>query len=117
VAAGSRAAWSFISKDGSVQEETTVFSQSGQFRLLADHLVQKGPAFKHPMDVSINGSTGLVTVRYAEDDGKEKVNSTTLKLPPDLVNGMVPIVLKNMVPGTQSIHSVQWLWPRRSQWS
>ena len=49
-------------KDGSVQDETVVFSQRGHFRLISDHLVQKGPAFKHPMDVSVDGATGMVTV-------------------------------------------------------
>lgn len=88
-------------KDGSVQDETIVFSQTGRFRLLTYHLVQKGPVFKRPMDVSIQGSTGVVTVRY-QDDGKEKTETARMKLPPDLANGMVPIVLKNLAPGTQS---------------
>src|SRR5580692_5932023 len=35
-------------KDGSTQDETTVFTQSGHFRVISDHLVQKGPSFKHP---------------------------------------------------------------------
>jgi hypothetical protein len=35
-------------KDGSLQDETTVFSQRGTFRLITYHLLQKGPAFKQP---------------------------------------------------------------------
>jgi hypothetical protein len=92
----------FHFKDGSVQEEITVFSQSDHFHLLSDHLVQKGPTFKHPMDVSINGSTGMVTVGYRDGKGKDKTETTRLKLPPDLANGMVPILLKNLAPGAQS---------------
>ena len=92
----------FHFKDGSLQEETVIFSQIGHFRLLSDHLVQKGPAFKHPMDISINGSTGVVTVAYRDDNGKDKTETARLKLPPDLANGMVPIVLKNLAPGSQS---------------
>jgi hypothetical protein len=92
----------FHFKDGSLQDETTVFSQSGRFRLLSDHLVQKGPAFKHPMDVTINGSTGVVTVHSEDDNGKEKVETATLKIPADLANGMVPVLLMNMAPGQQS---------------
>jgi hypothetical protein len=92
----------FHFKDGSLQDETTVFVQRGNFRLLADHLVQKGPAFKHPMDVSIDGSTGAVTVRYRDDDGKEKTATRRLTLPPDLANGMVPILLKNISPDVKS---------------
>lgn len=52
----------FHFKDGSVHDETAVFSQDRSFRLISDHLVQKGPAFQHPIDVLINGSTGQVTV-------------------------------------------------------
>src|ERR1035438_3754781 len=66
-------------KDGSVQDETVVFSQKGYFRLLSDHLVQKGPVFKHAVDLSIDGSTGMVTVRT--EAGTETKH---LDLPPDL---------------------------------
>jgi hypothetical protein len=83
-------------KDSSVDEETTVFSQRGTFRLISDHLVQKGPAFKRPLDLAINGSTGQVTVRYTDDDGKEKVATERLKLPPDVANGFLFSVLKNI---------------------
>jgi hypothetical protein len=92
----------FHFKDGSLQDETTVFSQNGRFRLLTDHLVQKGPSFKHPMDVAVNGTTGNVTVHSQDDNGKEKVETATLKIPPDLANGMVPILLMNMVSGAQA---------------
>src|SRR5512138_3378452 len=42
----------FHFRDGSRSEETTVFSQRRTFRLVSDHLVQKGPAFDKPMDVA-----------------------------------------------------------------
>ena len=35
------------------------------------------------MQVSIDGSTGQVTVRTTDDDGKEKVLTNRLDLPPD----------------------------------
>jgi hypothetical protein len=92
----------FHFKDGSLQDETTVFSQSGHFHLLSDHLIQKGPTFKRQVDLSINGSSGLVTVRSKDEGGKEKVDTETMKLPPDLANGMIPILLKNIAPGEQS---------------
>jgi hypothetical protein len=88
----------FHFKDGSRQEEGTVFSQRGNFRLISYHLVQKGPAFKHATEVTVTASTGQVTVRYTEDDGKEKVENAQLKLPPDLANGLVPTLLKNLPP-------------------
>jgi hypothetical protein len=93
----------FHFKDGSLQDETTVFSQRGHFRMVTDHLVQKGPEFKHPMDVSIDSARGLVTVRYADDKGNEKVETKNMTLPPDLANGMVPTLLNNIGAATPSI--------------
>jgi hypothetical protein len=85
-------------KDGSLNDETTIFSQRGNFALISDHLVQKGPAFKTPMDVSVNRSLGQVTVRYTDDGGHEKTLTDHMKLPPDLANGIVPILLQNLRP-------------------
>ncbi len=89
----------FHFKDGSVQDETTVFTQSGHFHLLSDHLIQKGPSFKRQMDLSVNRSTGAATARYSDEHGKEKVETAQLNLPPDLANGMVPVLLQNLAPG------------------
>jgi hypothetical protein len=88
----------FRFKDGSLSDETWVFTQRGVFRLLTDHLLQKGPAFKQPMETSLDTSTGQVKVRYTDADGKEKVLNERLKLPPNLANGMIPILLKNIQP-------------------
>lgn len=85
----------FHFKDGSLYDETFVFTQRGVFRLISEHLIQKGPSFKHPTDLSVNVATGQVAVRYTDDDGKEKVINDQMKLPPDLANGMVPILLAN----------------------
>jgi hypothetical protein len=87
----------FRFKDGSRQEETTVFSQHGAFRLVSYHLVQKGPAFKQAIDLSFAASAGQVTVSYT-DGGKEKVAKEQLTLPPDLANGLVPTLIKNLRP-------------------
>jgi hypothetical protein len=83
--------------DGSVHDETVVFSQSRSFRLWSDHLVQKGPAFGHPMEVSIDAQSGKVTVSYTED-GKEKTISERMDRPPDLANGLMLALLKNVDP-------------------
>jgi hypothetical protein len=88
----------FHFKDGSVHDETAVYSQRRTFRLLSYHLVQKGPSFPHPMDVSFSGSSGQVKVRYSDEDGKEKVTQARLKLPPDVANGIIFIMLKNVGP-------------------
>jgi hypothetical protein len=93
----------FRFKDGSRQEETTVFSQRGNFRLISYHMVQKGPSFKNASDLSVTCATGQVTVRYTDDDGKEKVVNQHLALPPDLGNGLIPMLLMNMREGTPQI--------------
>ena len=84
---------SFRFHDGSVHQETTVYSQRRTFQLLTYHLVQKGPAFKRAMDMSLNASTGHVTIHYTDDDGKEKTIEDRLKLPADLANGIVATLL------------------------
>ena len=90
----------FHFKDGSVDSDTAIFSQHLQFRLISDHHIQKGPAFPKPMDVMIRASTGQVTVRF-KDKGVEKVETTHLDLPPDLANGIILDVLKNISPETK----------------
>ena len=89
----------FHFKDGSIHDETAVFSQRRSFRLLSDHLIQKGPVFQHPMDLSIDAASGKVEVHTTADDGKEKVISEHLGLPPDVANGMVLLLLKNIPSG------------------
>jgi hypothetical protein len=86
----------FRFKDGSIDDERTVFSQHRTFQLISDHRVQKGPSFPHPMDVLIDARNGQVTVRSTGKDGKEEVKTDHLSLPPDLANGMVPLVIENM---------------------
>lgn len=86
--------------DGSVDDETTVLSQRHNLRLIKDHHVQKGPFFPHPLDVLIDSSKGQVTVRSTGKDGKDEVKTEHLNLPPDLANGMVPLVIENMQPDT-----------------
>jgi hypothetical protein len=88
----------FHFKDGSVHDETAVFSQQARFRLISDHLVQKGPVFPVPLDMSIDGASGQVIVRYANEHGEQKQESERLTLPPDLANGLVPTLLKNVSP-------------------
>ncbi len=94
---------SYRFKDGSREEETAIFSQRGNFRLISYHLVQKGPAFQHATEVTIMASTGQVTVQSTDDDGKEKTFSERMKLPPDLANGLVLTLLKNLGPNAPPI--------------
>ena len=91
----------FHFKDGSIDDETTVFSQRRVFRLITDHRIQKGPSFPQPMDLSMDTRSREVTVRSTGKDGKEEVKTSHLDLPPDLANGIVTIIVKNIRSGTQ----------------
>jgi hypothetical protein len=88
----------FHFKDGSVDDETTVYRQRGIFKLITDRHVQKGPSFPHPMDMTIDAVSGAVTVRTTGKDGKEEVATEHLDLPQDLANGLVPIFIRNISP-------------------
>jgi hypothetical protein len=102
VASGSRVTTQLVFrfKDGSLHDETAVYSQGSTFRFLSDHLIQKGPSFPHPMDVLINGSSGRVTVHSTDDKGKEQVVTERLALPPDVSNGLLLTLLMNLPPGS-----------------
>jgi hypothetical protein len=89
----------FRFEDGSFDDETAAFSQQQNFRLISDRHIQKGPSFPKPTDLSINASSGQVIVRYT-DKGEEKVEEEQMKLPPDLANGIILNILKNIRPDT-----------------
>jgi hypothetical protein len=86
----------FVFKDSSIYEETTWFSQSHAFRLISDHVAQKGPAFKYAMESTIDAVAGEVRVQSTDENGKEKEVSEKIDLPPDVANGMVSILLENI---------------------
>src|SRR6202790_2909446 len=88
----------FRFKDGSIYEDTTIFSQRGTFRLLSDTLIQKGPSFKQPVDTLIDASTGQVKIRYTGDKAQEKVVAERLELPPDVANGLLFTLVKDIKP-------------------
>ena len=88
----------FHFKDGSVYDDTTIFSERGTFRLLSDHLVERGPSFKQPMETSIDASSGQITVRYKDPAGKEKILKERRDLPPDIANGLLLTLVKHIQP-------------------
>jgi hypothetical protein len=88
---------SFRFKDGSRHEETAVYSQRERFRLITYQLRQRGPTFPRSLDVALDAASGRVTTAYT-DDGRQKTEVETLKLPADVANGMVSTLLKNVRP-------------------
>ena len=86
----------FHFKDGSTHDETAVYSQRGSFRLISSRLVQKGPAFEQPIEMTIDRRKGQVVVKYRDDDGAEKIETEKMDMPVDLANGMIITLLKNV---------------------
>lgn len=71
------------------------------FRVLSDHLLEKGPTFKQPMETWLNGKTGQFKV-LSTDKGKDGVVSKEIKIPDDLANGIIYVVAKNIDPQAAS---------------
>jgi hypothetical protein len=99
IASGStlRSRLTFRFKDGSLYDDTTVYTERGVFRLVSDHAIQKGPSFKSQQETYIDTSTGAVSVKYL-DKGKWKFIRRKMKLPPDVSNGLLYIIVKNIAP-------------------
>ena len=89
----------FHFRDGSIDDETSVFRQTSTFQLLSDHHVQKGPSFPEPQNVSVDVQSGKVTWRESKD-GKEKVTTERMDVPPDLANGMISLIVQNFPKNT-----------------
>ncbi len=86
----------FRFKDGSIHEESAVYTQHLRFRLISARLVQKGPTFPRALDMSVDAAKNRVTVHYVEEDGKEKTEDEKLELPDDLANGLILTLVKNL---------------------
>ena len=98
----------FHFKDGSVHDETVVYSQRNVFTLQSYHLVQRGPVFPEDTEISLERASGKYHVKTrARKDGRENVLDGTLDLPLDVYNGMVLTVVKNLSGGAgETVHMV-----------
>jgi hypothetical protein len=82
--------------DGSVDDETTVYTQDRTLHLVTDHHVQHGASFPQPTDVLIDATRGVVRTR----DEAGKVSEGHIEMPADTYNGLASSVLMNLPPGT-----------------
>jgi hypothetical protein len=98
----------FHFKDGSVFDETVVFTQRNVFTLQNYHLVQRGPVFPEDTEISLERASGKYHVKTKDrKDGREKVRDGTLDLPVDTYNGMILTVVKNLSGGAgETVHMV-----------
>jgi hypothetical protein len=86
-------------KDGSVDDETAVFTQNGIFHLISDHHIQKGPFFKTALDMTVEAN-GQVTIRTAGKDGKVQSQTKHVDLPADVSNGILAPLMVNIPANT-----------------
>ena len=100
----------FHFKDGSLFDETVVFTQQNVFTMQSYRLIQRGPVFAEDSEISLE-RTGKYRVKTkARKDGREEVLDGTLELPPDVYNGMVLTVAKNLPKGaSETVHIVAFM--------
>jgi hypothetical protein len=98
----------FRFKDGSLYDETVVFSQRKVFAMQRYRLVQRGPSFPTTLDASLDRTTGRYKVTYKKkNDNSPEIIEDTLDLPPDVYNGMQAQLLKNLPKGAfETVHFV-----------
>jgi len=97
----------FRFRDGSVLDETVVFTQQRVFAMKSYRLSHKGPAVAEDTEISLERASGKYRVTTARKDAREEVVEGTLELPADTYNGMVVTVAKNLPKGaSETIHVV-----------
>ena len=87
--------------DRSILDETAVFSQERRFRLIRDHLVQRGPIFPQDEETTVDVAETTVTVRTRDKKGRETVRTKKLDLPADVSNGLMLTLIKNLDPAAR----------------
>jgi hypothetical protein len=103
----------FRFEDGSLYDETVVYSQRNRFTLLNYRIVQRGPSFPETLEASIDRQTGRYEVRYrADEESAEEHLSGTLALPDDAYNGMLSLIVKNLRPGASETVSIVAFTPK-----
>jgi len=98
----------FRFKDGSLLEESTVFTERGVYAMQSYRLLQRGPVFTEDIEISLERATGKYRVKTrAHEDGREETLEGTLELPPDVYNGMILTVVKDLPMGArETVHYV-----------
>jgi len=97
----------FRFKDGSVHDERVTFTQHRVFMLQTYTLEQRGPSFPSPVSLSLDRKSGAYRVQSLDAEPATILSSGRLDLPPDVCNGMVLTLLRNLPPGgEETVHVV-----------
>jgi hypothetical protein len=95
----------FRFRDGSLHDETAVFTQQKVFTLQSYRLIQRGPTFPEEMEVTLTRERGAYQVRSRKPGAEALTVSGEVELPPDTYNGMMTTLLKNVAKGAvETVH-------------
>lgn len=95
----------FRFRDGSLHDETVVFTQQRVFAMRRYRLVQRGPTFPEQVQVSLERETGHYEVRSRRGGDDEEVATGDVQLPTDVSNGLLIVLLKNLAKGaSETVH-------------
>jgi hypothetical protein len=92
----------FRFRDGSLDDETALYTQRETLCLLSDRHIQRGPSFPNPSDVLIDMRRQQVIVRDLSKDNTA-AKTEQMDLPPDLANGILFALLENLPPSAAKI--------------
>jgi hypothetical protein len=82
-------------KDGSLYDEITVYSQNSTFHLISDRLVQRGPTFPDPYELTIDARSQTVTMHALSKPGQD-AKTEHMEIPADTSNGLLFNLIKNL---------------------
>jgi hypothetical protein len=97
----------FRFKDGSLYDETVVFTQSKVFTMVSYRLVQRGPSFPEEVEIAVDRERekGRYKVKSRRAGREAETVTGELDLPPDVYNGMFIMMLKNLPKGAaETVH-------------
>jgi hypothetical protein len=100
----------FRFRDGSLYDETVLFTQQKVFTLQRYHLVQRGPTFPEELEVKMERKTGRYEVRSRRGGDEPETVSGEMDLAPDVYNGMMIMMLKNLAKGaTETVRNIAFM--------
>lgn len=97
----------FRFKDGSLYDETVVFTQDKVFTMVSYRLVQRGPSFPEEVEIAVDreGEKGRYKVTSRRAGSEAETVTGEIELPPDVYNGMFIMMLKNLPKGAaETVH-------------
>ncbi len=100
----------FRFRDGSLYDERVLFTQQNVFTLQRYHLVQRGPTFPEELEVTFERPSGRYSARSRRGGDEPEAASGTLDLAPDVYNGMMIMLLKNLARGgTETVRNIAFM--------